>query len=252
MRKAEILPALSIFVLIMGTGCATMETNPLDYQVYEKVLTLDPGAGLRYALAVPPSFSASQPCPLILALHYGGRVTPYYGKGFLTGLVLPALRDLGAIMIAPDCPGEGWTDPASERAVVALLQAVQKDYPIDRRRMLITGYSMGATGTWHYIFKHPGLFSAAVPISGMPPRGIVLKDPGAHILAIHSRHDELFPFDAVRTFIRACESQGLPVELKVVAGLSHYRFDQFVPALREAVPWVKRLWEAEILVKPPV
>lgn len=252
MIKAAILPALSVFVLILGMAYATVEMNTLDYSVYEKVLTLESGESLRYTLAVPPAFSADRPYPLILALHYGGRVTPYYGKGFLTGLVLPALHDLGAIMIAPDCPGEGWTDPASERAVLALLQAVQKDYPIDRRRILITGYSMGATGTWHYVFKHPGLFSAAVPVSGMPPKGIILKDPGAHILAIHSRDDELFPFDAVRTFIRACESQGLPVELKVVAGLSHYRFDQFVPALREAVPWAKRLWEAEILVKPPV
>lgn len=219
-----------------------METGPQDYAVYEKTLALEPGAGLRYTLAVPPSFSADRPYPLILALHYGGQVTPYYGKGFLTNLVLPALRDLDAIMIAPDCPGEGWTDPVSERAVLALLQAIQQDYPIERRRLLITGYSMGATGTWHYVFSHQGFFSAAIPISGMPPKGIILADPGTPILAIHSRDDELFPLDAVRKFIRACEAQKIKVELRLVAGLSHYRFEQFVPALREAVPWIRRTW----------
>jgi predicted peptidase len=242
MGKAEIVPVQLILVLILSTNCATMETGPGDYMVYEKALTLDSGASLRYTLAVPPAVSADRPCPLILALHYGGQVTPYYGKGFLTNLVLPALRDLDAVMIAPDCPGEGWTDPASARAVLQLLQAVQKDYVIDRRRLLITGYSMGATGTWDFVFKHHRLFSAAVPISGMPPKGIILTDPGTSILAIHSRDDELFPLEAVRKFIRACESQKLPVELKVVAGLSHYRFDQFVPALKAAAPWVMNIW----------
>jgi predicted peptidase len=229
-----------------------MKTKPDDYAVYEKTLALDSGASLRYTLAVPPPLSADQPFPLILALHYGGRVTPYYGKGYLTGLVLPALRGLGAVMIAPDCPGEGWTDQASERAVMALLQAVQKDYRIDPRRLLITGYSMGATGTWDLVFKHPRLFAAALPVSGMPPQGISLNDPGTKILAIHSRDDELFPLESVRKFIGACESQGIPVELRVVAGLSHYHFDQFVSALREAVPWVKKSWHAKPAVRPPV
>jgi predicted peptidase len=229
-----------------------MKTGSDNYTVFEKTLALDSGGGLRYTLAVPPALSADQPCPLILALHYGGQVTPYYGKGYLTGLVLPALRDLDAIMIAPDCPGEGWTDPASERAITALLQAVQQDYPINPRRLIITGYSMGATGTWDLVFKHPRLFAAAIPVSGMPPKGIVINDPGTPILAIHSRDDELFPLESVRKFIGACESQGIPVELRVVAGLSHYRFDQFVSALREAVPWVKKVWGAVTPVNPPV
>jgi len=229
-----------------------METSSAGYTVQEKVLALEPGTSLRYTLAVPPSFLADRPCPLILALHYGGPVTPYYGKGFLTQLILPALQNLDAIMVAPDCPGEGWTDPASERAVLALLLAIQKDYPIDRRRLLITGYSMGATGTWHYVFKHPGLFSAAIAVSGMPPKGIVLSDPGTPILAIHSRHDELFPLDAVRRFVRACQSQSLSVQLRVVAGLSHYHFDQFVPALREGAAWVVKVWDAETAGKPKV
>jgi len=252
MGKAEIVPVLSIFVLILSTSCATMETSSNDYAVYEKTLSFESGAILRYTLAVPPSLTPDRPCPLILALHYGGQVTPYYGKAFLRSLVLPALRDLDAVMIAPDCPGEGWTDPASERAVITLLQAIQKDYPINHRRLIITGYSMGATGTWDLVFKHHGLFAAAIPVSGMPPRGITLNDPGTPVFVIHSRDDELFPLEAVRKFVRACESQKLPVELRVVAGLSHYRFDQFAPALREAVPWVKRIWESQPAAKSPV
>ncbi len=220
-----------------------MNTSPREgYAVKEMTLTLESGTDLRYTLALPPAFSPDLSYPLILALHYGGQVTPYYGKDYLTGLVLPALRDLGAVMIAPDCPGAGWTDPLSEGALMALLQSIRKEYPIDGRRLVITGYSMGATGTWDFVFKHPRLFAAAIVVSGMPPRGIVLNDPGTPILVIHSRDDELFPLESVRKFVQACESQRIVVELKVVAGVSHYHFNRFVQTLREAGPWVKKSW----------
>jgi predicted peptidase len=239
MRSLSFSPILAIF---LTAGCATMNDLPKEYTVKELTLKLGSGADLRYTLALPPSFSLDRSYPLVLALHYGGQVTPYYGKGYLTNLVLPALGDLNAVMIAPDCPGAGWTDPQSESAVMELLRVIQNDYPIDNRRIVVTGYSMGATGTWDFVFKHPRLFSAAIVVSGMPPRGIVLNDPGTPILAIHSRDDELFPLEAVRKFVRTCESQGIAVELRVVAGLSHYHTDRFVPALREAVPWIKRAW----------
>jgi predicted peptidase len=231
-----------VLLLSVTVGCATMNSLPQEYTVKEMTLNLESGTDLRYTLALPPSFSPDLAYPLVLALHYGGEVTPYYGKGYLTHLVLPALRDLDAVMIAPDCPGAGWTDPQSESAVMELLRAIQNDYPIDGRRIVITGYSMGATGTWDFVFKHPWRFSAAIAVSGMPPREIVLNDPGTPILVIHSRDDELFPLESVRKFVRACESQRITVELRVVAGLSHYYFDRFVPALREAVPWVKKSW----------
>jgi predicted peptidase len=205
-------------------------------------LSLESGTVLRYTLALPPPSSPDVSYPLVLGLHYGGQVTPFYGKGYLINLVLPALRDLNAVMVAPDCPGAGWTDPESEKAVMELLRAIQRDYPVDSRKMIITGYSMGATGTWDYVFKHPRMFAGAIMISGMPPRGIELNDPGTPILVIHSRDDELFSLEAVRKFIRACESQGIPVELTVVAGLSHYQFARFTTALRDAIPWVRKSW----------
>jgi predicted peptidase len=232
-----------IIMMILISGCATMNTpSREEYTVKEMTLKLESGTDLRYTLALPPSFSPDLAYPLVLALHYGGQVTSYYGKGYLANLVLPALRELNAVMVAPDCPGAGWTDPQSESAVMELLHTIQNNYRVDSRRIVITGYSMGATGTWDLVFKHPRLFAAAIAVSGMPPRGIVLNDPGTAILVIHSRDDELFPLDSVRKFVQACESRHIAVELRVVAVLSHYYFDRFAPALREAVPWVKKSW----------
>lgn len=203
------------------------------------------GKTLRYTLALPPSFSPDRPCPLIVALHYGGKVTPYYGKPFLTNLILPGLGGLDAIMVAPDCPGETWTEPLSEEAVLSLIRKVEKDYPVDPRRRVLTGFSLGAIGTWKLALEHKGLFSAAIPISGMPPRGIVVGPAGPPFLVIHSLSDEIFPLEPLRNFIKFCTDQGLAVEFRPVPGLSHYGYEAFVPALGEAVPWVKSVWRED-------
>lgn len=240
-RKSAAGFAVCLF-LIFAAACATMNTAPGSYAVQEKTLALPSGATLRYTLARPPSFSSDRSRPLVVALHYGGRVTPYYGQPFLMNLVLPALGKLGAIMVAPDCPGEGWTDPRSEEAVLALIRQVEKDCAVDPRRILITGYSLGGIGTWHLALKYPNLFSAAIPIAGMPPQGIVVGPAGPGFYVIHSEADEIFPLEALRKFVRFCETQGLSVHFSPVAGLSHYKYDTFVPALKEAVPWLEGLW----------
>ncbi len=219
-----------------------MNAAPESYAVQEKTLALPSGATLRYTLALPPSFSSDRPRPLVVALHYGGRVTPYYGKPFLTHLILPAFGELAAVMVAPDCPGEGWTDPSSEEAVLALIRQVQIDYAVDSRRILLTGYSLGAIGTWGLALKHPDLFSAAIPVSGMPPQGIVVGSKGPGFWIVHSLNDEIFPLEPLKEFVQRSEAQGLSIQFHPVPGLSHYKYDTFVPALREAVPWVKAIW----------
>ena len=97
-------------LLIFVAACATMNTAPGSYAVQEKTLGLASGEALRYTLALPPALSSDRPRPLVVALHYGGRVTPYYGKPFLMNLVLPALSwglmyDLPArtvLIVSPD------------------------------------------------------------------------------------------------------------------------------------------------------
>ena len=99
--------------------------------------------------------------PLILALHYGGEVTPFYSKEYLNLLVKPALKNLGAIITAPDCPGEGWANPDVEKALLEFLEIISKEYNIDPNRIIITGYSMGGLGTWYLASRHSEIFSAA-------------------------------------------------------------------------------------------
>ena len=90
--------------------------------------------------------------------------------------------------------------------------------------------------------KHPHLFSAAIPISGMPESGIVGKLKDIPVYVIHSRDDEVIPLRTVEKFVRELDS-GMSVEFVVVDGITHYDFSGFTVPLKGAIPWVKRVWQ---------
>src|SRR5262249_58742161 len=55
--------------------------------VHEGTASLPGGGTLRYTLSVPEGYDSKRPVPLVVALHYGGDVTPFYGRGMIDGLV---------------------------------------------------------------------------------------------------------------------------------------------------------------------
>jgi predicted peptidase len=102
--------------------------------------------GISYALSIPPSYSPSTPAALILALHYAINSTGV-GADLVKGLIGPALEGLGAVIVGPDSQRGNWSTPENEKAVNALLDMVMARYAIDKKRVAVTGYSMGGTGS---------------------------------------------------------------------------------------------------------
>ena len=194
---------------------------------------------VRYALSVPKGYTASRPVPLVLALHFGGNPDGA-ALGLMKVLVVPGLSDLGAIMVAPETMDRAWDTTANERAVIALLDAVQTAYRIDARRVVVTGFSMGGAGTWHFGRAFPDRFTAAVPMSGQPP-----ADAGAWsmpVLAIHSRDDEVVPIGPAEARISALKAAGVRADIIVLQGVTHYETARFADALKRAVPWLRETW----------
>ena len=214
----------------------------LDEQatIQEKVL---PSGEQRYTIAVPAGYSGNQPVPLVLALHFGGEVTPFYGRTILEELIEPALRELGAIIIAPDCPTNSWTDPQSEKAVLELLAYVEKNYAVDVQRRLITGYSTGGAGTWYLAARNPDRFSAAVVMAGWPPQAIEDVEWKIPLVIIHSRQDEIVPLQPTEYFSNTLQEKGVPVKLVVLDGITHYEMFRFVEPLRTTISWVESVWQ---------
>jgi len=200
------------------------------------------GPPVGYALSIPANYSPSRPVPLILALHFGvgGGGAAGAGNDVVEILVGPALAGLGAIIVAPDSVKGNWSTPENEKAVNALLDMILARYAIDQKKIAVTGYSMGGTGSWTFAEKFPQRFSAAIPIAGTPPESAAgWKLP---VLAIHSRNDQVAPFGPTEARIGQLQKAGVNAKLILLSGITHYETDRFQGALQQAVPWLQQLW----------
>jgi len=211
----------------------------------DRVLPLADGTQLRYGLHTPESLG-DELVPLIVGLHYGWgggpRPPAYYGRDYMNLLVLPALAEVGAIIVAPDCPGRGWGDARSDAAILALIESVQDEFPVDPERIVITGYSLGGMGTWTFVSRHPEIVSAAIPVAGRPAPEMIANWDGTPVLAIHSELDEVVPIGPTRDAIEALRGRQFDAELEAVPNLTHYQTPRFATPLRRAVSWLEQVW----------
>jgi len=158
---------LSLPIALLPNGAAAQGAGDppvLAPGLHELTLTRAGEPAIGYAISIPPTYSPATPGPLILALHFGvgDRDATGVGGDILKGLIGPALVGLGAIIVAPDSVRGNWSSAENEKAVNALLDMVMARYAIDKKRVAVTGYSMGGTGSWHWAEKFPERFSAAI------------------------------------------------------------------------------------------
>jgi len=255
-------------ILFAATFClliAVVAGSPSASELVPRTLRLEDGTEVRYTLALPDNLDSERATPLVLALHYAwgnGDLPMYFGTTFLMRLVAPALEELEAIIVAPDCPERDWHHPRSQRAIWAILDAVQSEYEIDPDRRLITGFSLGGTGTWYVAAEHPDTFSAAIAIATAPtvaPGDTTfrtefrrLMDGGTVLwreslaatpfFVIHSSDDQLIPFAPVARALDSLTAWGASITFLAIDGPGHYDIEAYIEPLSSAVPWVTRLW----------
>jgi predicted peptidase len=198
---------------------------------------------VRYAVSVPDGYDPAKPAPLVLVLHPGGQRVPYYGAEFTRRVVEPALRQLRPIMIAPDCPAAAWSDAAADKTVMTLINDAMRAYAIDRKRVLVVGYSMGGRGTWYMASHHQDLFTAAIPMAAST-RDLAIDQLGRQpTYIIHSRADEVVPFEPADRLARDLRKMGREVQFEALDDLTHFDMVSYVDALRVAGRWVARRWK---------
>ena len=152
----------------------------------------------------------------------------------------PAFRHTPAIIVAPDSIAGPWTNEENELAVLKIYDHIVENYNIDQSRTLLTGFSMGGHGTWYIAGRNQDRFSCAIPMAGLPDESIT--DWTIPVYAIHSPVDKVVPIDPTRKYVRAMRKEGFEMRLSEPRNLPHRATSSFAPALRNAVPWVDRVW----------
>lgn len=241
-----VLFAVLVSLAVLGFGQASGESPALAPGLHALSLTRTGEPAIHYTLYIPRGYSASTPVPLVLALHFGVRGGDATGAGgdVLQALVGPALTELGGIMLAPDSVRGDWSSPENEKAVSALLDEVEGRYAVDKKKVIVTGYSMGGAGSWHIAEKYPERFSAVIPVAGRPPASASgWKLP---VLAIHSREDQVVPFGPAEARVMELQKAGVNAKMIALTGITHYETSRFRDALRQAIPWLREIWLREI------
>ena len=189
------------------------------------------GGELPYRLFAP---EGAAKLPLVLFLHGRGEVgrdnekNVSFGARHLAGAQVQGVQR--CFVLAPQA-SDGWDRPqkgAPEGAptqaelIVALLDELAGRLPVDRKRLYVTGLSMGGWGTCHMLVAHGEMFAAGAPICGAGPEfaeGIGAKP----VWIFHGNADVTVPVQASREMVKALRALGhepLYTELDMVGHVS--------------------------------
>ncbi len=132
-----------------------------------------------YAAFFPKQFGdQSKTVPMLVFLH-GNNCQGYNLLGAMSNGPLRSMKRLPQLMdwmpmvvLHPQLPPDWrWDTPGAAQAVNALVQQLCGRYPrIDRRRIYLTGLSMGGKGTWLTAEHSPKIYAAVIPISAVDVR----------------------------------------------------------------------------------
>lgn len=177
---------------------------------------------LKYRVLEPRSTDLPQ--PLLLFLHGAGDCGDDNTRqlmGLPTQLIESSWRNrCPGFVIAPQCPSNSdWQRELP--ALVSLIEAWRNDPRVDRRRIYLTGFSMGGYGTWHLVTAKPGWFAAVAPICGGGDFSSASRLTSVPIWAIHGGDDKVVSPEQSRTMIDAIKSAGGSPKYTELPGVGH-------------------------------
>ncbi|MCX7015912.1 MAG: prolyl oligopeptidase family serine peptidase [Candidatus Sumerlaeota bacterium] len=209
-----------------GPRAAATTNNP-NFQ--KRSFTGKDGETLEYWLMTPKDYDPKEKYPLLLALHGSGGTTQAP-----SALGTDEMREKHRwFVMAPKAP-EGWSWASarlfSERIrelkprlplVFEAMDALEKEFSIDPRRLYVTGQSMGGVGTYGALAAHPDWFAAAAPVCGAWDVEDAPKFAGAPIWIFHGGADPTVPVDFSRNMVEALKKAGASPRYTEFPGVGH-------------------------------
>jgi predicted peptidase len=172
---------------------------------------------IPYLLFLPQAHdqSSSRKWPLMLFLHGAGERGTNLDQVARHGppRIVERQPDFPFIVVSPQCsPGQWWQN----EPLLALLDHIQDQHPVDPSRIYLTGLSMGGFGTWNLGLAYPERFAAIAPIcGGGDPLLVLLQDPSKReavqtlpIWAFHGARDPVVRLEESERMVKALRQVG--------------------------------------------
>ncbi len=164
---------LSSIVLLIFIVCPILSAaEPTPGKQVELSFTASDGGVVPYLLYLPTEYDASQGgLPLVLFLHGRGESNGPLSTVTVWGPPQMAARGdkLPYVLVSPQCPKEdAWRSQTQQKRITELLDTIVEQTKADKKRLILTGLSMGGSGSWRMAADQPERFAAVIPICGGP------------------------------------------------------------------------------------
>ncbi len=151
-----------------------------------KTFTDKEGKQVHYVVYVPRDYDGKKTYPVILFLHGADETKPIpWGLG----TYIKARGDLDFLCVFPHT-NDGWAPGTTgDRHAIQALDDVLAHYKADRKRVYLTGFSMGGRGTWGLGAKYADRWAALVPVAADSRPEWAAKVKNIPIWAFHGAND---------------------------------------------------------------
>ena len=151
-----------LFSLTLLSGCAVPQ--PQNTRTQPKLM-VEPITGGVYYLFVPDTYRKGQPAPLIISCH---GTDPFDVAAYQVGEWKWLAEQHGCLLVCPKLQstdgilGSGNINQLlrDERLIMSIIGQLHYLYSIDRRNVLMTGFSGGGFPVYFVGLRHPDVFSA--------------------------------------------------------------------------------------------
>jgi phospholipase/carboxylesterase len=178
-----------------------------------------PYARGSFSLFVPESYEGSDPWPLVMALHGGFG----HGRDFIWTWLREA-RSRRFLLVAPTSRGSTWsiTGPdIDDEFLREVLRNIADRWNLDKKRILLTGLSDGATYLLKRALDEESPFSAFALAAGILPPFNLRHVRGRRILWVHGARDWMFPLWYAKTGYKMLSEAGADITQEIVPDLYH-------------------------------
>lgn len=220
-----------------------------NYQVKEYVYAAD--KVLPYRILYPINYDRNKKYPLVVFLHGSGergndneKQLEHGGKLFSRNDVM---NNYPAIVVFPQCPENiSWNSMSVDRTKNSPVRGIDYSNPepwplaatynlinslittenIDKKRVYLSGLSMGGFGTFEMIYRHPQLFAAALPIcGGGDEKSYDKRVKNIPFWIFHGDADQAVDVKLSRQMVEKLKQIGATVKYTEYPGVGHNSWD---------------------------
>jgi len=192
------------------------------HKLMREVRHEDLSLGFRALVFLPLGYNPAECYPLVIFFHgraeRGKPLAELARHGLLAAL--RAGRLLPALVAAPLCP-PGTTWQTQVAAIDHFVSAIAAHYPVDDRRIYLTGLSMGGQAVYSAALFSPDRYAALVPVCAPCTEEEIERISHVPIWLFHGRHDRIVPVSTAWRVFAAMQAGGGRARLTCYNDLAH-------------------------------